>query len=469
MKAFLKNRAPLICLTLSTLVTTACPGGSDPVTPPAVTPEKISLTLLRNGKAVVGSQTIIQKEGTTAAEQVEIGSGLSDAQGKIQSNAFTGSAIVTVVDAYDPSLNYLFTLRGIKAGATLDINLPLLNVVSVGTIEIMPPADFPGAEYYQIYTLGSARADQQYVSAPFAASPISMNIKEDAVLPNGKITIVAVAYATVPLPGTGARPIAYAFLKDVAFAPTGLTPSALSLPAWQSNLVDIAVRIPSIPTGFDSAGANASLEQFVMGTSLALFSFNNPVSFATPPLDFDLRLIPGLADQYSITATLQDTTNKSLYATIRRTPTVPSLTSWNPEASGLPRVSGIAIDPSVTDLSAPRLMWNQTTSAAGIADMALIGTHWNSAGRSFAWYTLAPVESIDETNSYQHPHLPAAYSAYVPADGTLFDQGIMLLGDYSTYDDYDAFLKEENLRVLQFKLKPGSTVTLDLSGTTGTP
>jgi hypothetical protein len=163
-----------------------------------------------------------------------------------------------------------------------------------------------------------------------------------------------------------------------------------------------------------------------------------------------------------------DTTNGSVIAMFKQGSTLPSTTSWNPAASPLPFASKVTTDSSAP-ASAPRFTWTQVGSATGVADAALEAISWSSGGKTYAWYSVSAADSVDAAHAYAFPALPAAYAAYVPSAGTVFDQALMVYVDYHDSADYDTFLTNHNLDVLTFRLAPGQSGEVDVAGCEGKP
>jgi hypothetical protein len=459
MKASMKGQALLACLAVSGMVASGCTGDTGGTTPTPTT-GTVTLNLTRHGKPVGGMQVVLQDSATNA----EIGSGLSDSAGKIKTTDFSGTARATLVDG-NTTQNFLFTLEGLKPSTSLDVELPLLTPEKVGTAKFTLPPALVGAAFYNFMVLGGNSEHTTTLYVPYAAgSPQTVDVYEDAVLSNGKITIVAVAMNSATPPA----PIAYSVLPNSAFAATGATPSTLTFPTWQdaSLLTDVSLRIPSFPAGIVPTGSTTNIRQFTQGTFFNVNPLVSPASLAAAPLDFGLKIIPGVSDEYSVTATLEDSAKKSIYAMIRKTSSLPSLTSWNPTAAGLPEVSGVQID-TLAPAATPRIKFTTAASLVGKVDMAQIVTSWTSAGKYFAWYSLTSADAVS-TGSYQFPALPAAYSAYVPPAGVVFGFEFVLFGKFSNLSGYDSFLKEMNLKALVLKLPQGENVELDLVGSQGT-
>jgi hypothetical protein len=465
MKSPLKGYGLLASLAVVSTLVGACSSPSGPTD----TTGTVSLTLLRNGQPVVGLQTILQNE----VDNTEIGSGVSDASGKITSTTFTGTARATFVDGYTGT-SALLTLQDLKAGSSLNINLPILNPTAVGSVSFTNPTAFPGADNYQVYALTSTNQDSVYLNAPPAAGNTTLSINQDAVLPNGNITLVAVA-GTTSSAGV-VTPVAYSVLANAAYTPSPATPSSiLTFPAWQSNFTDVSMSIAAVPAGFNVSTGNVTLRQFVKNTYLSQNPFTQPSNYSATPLNYSMSVIPGLSDEYQFIATIVDATDKSLLGMIRQSQVLPSLSSWNPTASGLPLSTKMLLDPAAP-AAAPRLTWTQSGSATGISQAALAALEWTSGGTTFLWYTVFDSETVDTTHAYQFPTLPAAYAAYVPPSGVSFEQALMLYASYSgsgagftAVTDYDSFVSAYNLSLLGFQLPQQSNSQIDLSGVDGTP
>jgi hypothetical protein len=445
-------------LVLSSLYSTAC------TNPSGDTTGSVTLTLVRNGVPASGVQAILQNE----AGDADIGSGLSNSSGKITSASFTGTMRATFVDTDSSSNSYLFTMRDIKAGSTLTVNLPQLSAQSVGSVKYTVPALYAGADTYIVYALSNNNDNSDYIPQPMVPGTArTMNINNDAVMPNNTVTLVAVAEQNV---GSAEKIIAYSFLNSVDYAPTGQTPTSIqTFGAWQTNLEDVSLTIAgSEPSGFAQTNSFAQLNQFTKGKELSVFAFSSPSTQTSLPQDYSFTLIPGLSDTYVLQGSVSDSTNGSVIAMFKQGSTLPSNTSWNPGASPLPFASKITTDSSAP-ASAPRFTFTQVGTATGVADAALGAVQWTSGGKTYAWYAVSAADSVDAAHAFGFPALPAAFAAYVPPSGTVFYQAIMVYVDYNDSADYDSFLTNHNLDVLTFHQTPGQSGEIDVAGAEGTP
>jgi hypothetical protein len=205
----------------------------------------------------------------------------------------------------------------------------------------------------------------------------------------GKVTVLALATSGVALAG-------YATAETTI----GATPTAISLPAWRTDLaaVDVVVTASAAGDVFTAVRIDAGeTPWYGRGGAPPRFAFERPAGFGESLV----------VQAFVYTATGAGSAEAASVAT--RVAPIPTAAAIDIDAERLPRLSDLAID--ATNATRPVVTWQHERDPAD-ADAAVAQLRWEDDAE--VWTLIAPATL---TQSIAIPALPEALALWRPASG----------------------------------------------------